>query len=53
MLVELGALPPLTLIFGIISIVLGIIVMIQPKLVPYLLGISLIAYGIWTIIKGF
>ncbi len=53
MLIELGPFPSLTLIFGVLSIVLGIIVITQPKLVPYLLGIYLIAYGIWTIIKGF
>lgn len=52
MLVELGGLPSLTIIFGVISIVLGIVVMTQPKLVPYLLGIYLIVYGIWTIIRG-
>jgi len=53
MVLEFSGLPSVTVIFGVISIVLGIIVMTQPKLAPYLLGIYLIVYGIWTIIKGF
>ncbi len=41
-----------TIIFGIIAIVMGIVVMTQPKWVPYLVGIFLIAWGIWTIVKA-
>ena len=39
-----------TIIIGAIAIVLGIVVMTQPKWVPYLLGIALIAGGIWFIV---
>ncbi len=40
------------IIIGVIAIVLGIVVMTQPKWVPYLVGIALIAWGIWTIVKA-
>jgi len=40
------------IVIGAIAIVLGIVVMTQPKWVPYLVGIALIAWGIWTIVKA-
>ncbi|SCG86186.1 hypothetical protein [Methanobacterium congolense] len=38
-------------ILGIIAIILGVLMIIYPQLVGYLVGIFLVIYGILTLIK--
>ena len=39
-------------LMGIIAIIVGIIFIIDPKIVAYLLGIILILYGIMELVSG-
>ena len=41
------------LVMGIISLIFGVIVMIPPKILNYLIGVYLIIIGIWAIIQAF